>query len=57
MIRIMTILALCLLLTSGWAATLQAPETDTWKGTLDAGGAKLRLEIDITSDGEGGFSG
>ena len=34
----------------------QEPQTTTWRGTLDAGGTKLRLEIEI-SEGAGEISG
>lgn len=58
MLRKLAILVLCLpTLAVGWASALEEPETITWKGTLDAGAAKLRLEIEITTDGEGHRTG
>lgn len=33
-------------------ASAQTATTATWKGTLDAGGTKLRLEIDVTENGQ-----
>ena len=33
-------------------ATRVFQETSTWKGTLDTGGPKLRLEVDVVDDGD-----
>ncbi len=59
MFRLLSTLLLCLALISGSpaAAAWQGEKTTTWKGTLDAGGTKLRLEIDITPDGQGSYQG
>jgi len=54
---LLTRAALVLALTfSVSSAFCQEPATTTWKGTLNAGGAKLRLEFDVTEE-DGKFSG
>ncbi len=59
MSRLIFTLTLCLMLVpaSPLAAAPQEAEATTWKGTLDAGGTKLRLEIDITTNPQGQPSG
>lgn len=59
MTRVFSTLVVCLTLASGWspAEALQEAQTMTWKGALDAGGQQLRLEVEISTDGEGRHTG
>lgn len=57
MFRIIHSLALCLMtLVTLTSIQAQEAQTSTWKGTLNAGGTKLRLELDIT-DSAGTLTG
>ncbi len=55
MLRIL-LLTFCAAMIAIQPSVGQEPQTTTWKGTLDANGTKLRLEIDFTENA-GGFSG
>ena len=52
MLRKSTTLPVFILLAFTAALVGQEATTTTWKGTLDARGTKLRLEVDITESGE-----